>query len=105
MPTILPRRTGPERRLSWAETIWFFCLIARVRWLDRRLHAACRDLDRLGLDVAGAQLLDIAYRWLAVHQRIGALLGLPEPSHVARVRAMLLKPEDQAETASGLTRF
>ncbi|MGH1592394.1 hypothetical protein ACRBEV_33285 (plasmid) [Methylobacterium phyllosphaerae] len=105
MPTMLPRRAGPERRLSWPETVRFFCLIARVRWLDRRLHATYRQVDRLGFDVAGAQLLDVAYRWLVVHQRIGALLGLPEPSHVAQVRAMLLKPEDQAETTGGLTRF
>lgn len=89
MPTLLPTRPAPERRLSPLETIRFLGLIVRVRWLDRRLHAAHRRVDRLGLDAAGDELLRLAQRWLATHQQIGILLGVPERPHVAQVRATL----------------
>ncbi len=86
MPTALPYRAPQVRRLSWRETVRFLALVARVRWLDWRLHAASRH-D--GSDEAGDRLLALAQRWLAIHAAIGALLGIPEPSHVARVRATL----------------
>lgn len=89
MPTALPIRPAPQRRLAPLETIRFLGLIVRVRWLDRRLHAAHRRVDRLGLDVAGDELLRLARYWLDTHQQIGALLGIPEPPHVAQVRATL----------------
>lgn len=89
MPTALPSRPPPARRLSLLETVRFFGLLARVRWLDSRLHAAHRRVDRLGLDAAGAELLRLARRWLDIHRQIGALLGIPEPPHVAQVRATL----------------
>ena len=94
MPTALPFRLPPVRRLSLPETARFLVLIVRARWLDRRLHAVHRQVDRLGLDAAGDELLRLARRWLDVHQQIGAMLGIPEPPHVAQVRATLcLQPE------------
>ncbi|MGT2482151.1 hypothetical protein ACU4GR_32510 (plasmid) [Methylobacterium oryzae CBMB20] len=43
-----------------------------------------------GLDASGDELLRLARRWLDTHQQIGVLLGIPEPLHVAQVRAALL---------------
>lgn len=95
MPTALPI---PERRLSWAETVRFLGLVARVRWLDRRLHTAHARVDRLGLDVGGDHLLRLARRWLACHEAIGGLLGMPEPPHVAQVRIALGRPSQSGDS-------
>lgn len=90
MPTaLLPH----GRRLSWGQTIQFLTLVARVRWLDHRLRAAHRRVDRLGLDAAGPQLLRLAQRWLAIHEAISDLIGSPDPLHVNQVRAALRRPE------------
>lgn len=86
MPVSLPYRAPQVRRLSWRETVRFLVLVARVRWLDWRLHAASRH-D--GSDEAGDRLLALARRWLEIHAEIGALLGIPEPPHVAEVRTTL----------------
>jgi hypothetical protein len=39
MPTALPI---PEPRLTLRQTVWCFVLLARERWLDRRLHVSHR---------------------------------------------------------------
>lgn len=92
MPTALPTRPAPERRLSWPQTIRFLGLVARLRWLDRRLHAAHRRVDRLGPDLAGDELLRLTRRWLAAHGAVAALLGRPEPPQVSQVRIALRIP-------------
>ncbi len=97
MPTLLPIREPQARALSWPETVRFFVLLARVRWLDWRLHAAGRRTRRDSSDKAGDRLLALARRWLAVHAVIGALLGIPEPPHVAIVRVTLQPPKRPRE--------
>lgn len=91
MPTALPARTvaPPARRLSWPDTVRFFYLLARSRWLLSRLNAAHERVARHGDDAA---LLRAARRWLACHEEIGRLLGLPLPLHVKQVRAALRIP-------------
>ena len=79
MPITLPIL---NRRLTWPQTLQFFALLARVRWLDRRMYASHRLVDRLGEDVAGDELLKLAHRWLATHEAIGDLIGCPEPPQV-----------------------
>lgn len=76
-------------RLPWSKMAGFLVLLARVRWLNRRLHAAHQRVNRNGLDGGGADLVLIVGRWLAAHRAISALLGCPEPTHVAQVRARL----------------
>lgn len=76
-------------RLSWSQTVQFRTLLLRVRWLNRRLQAAQRRVDRYGFDSAGFELALTLQRWLACHEAIGVLLGCPEPPHVAQVRATL----------------
>ncbi|MGU3664532.1 hypothetical protein ACLBX9_10150 [Methylobacterium sp. A49B] len=92
MPTALPIRLATAeaaQRLSWPATARLLILLLRVRWLNRRLVVAHQRVDRLGLDVAGPDLLLTARRWLATHEAIAALLGRPEPDHVTQVRATL----------------
>lgn len=89
MPTTIHTPYRPARRLSWRETTRFFRLLARARWLHFRLTAAHRRVDRLGLDVAGDELLRLARRWLATHQEIAALLDIEAPLHVEQVRTVL----------------
>lgn len=92
MPTALPPRPGvaaAAQRLSWPDTARLLILLARVRWLNRRLKVARRRVVRDGLNVAGPTLIITAQRWLAVHETIAALLGIPEPPEVMRVRATL----------------
>ena len=98
MPTVLPARSGTVaayQQLSWLNTVRVIILLAQVRWLNRRLEAARRRVDRYGLEVAGPDLVLTATRWLAVHETIGDLLGCPEPPHVAQVRATLQMPASQ----------
>ena len=95
MPTALPKR--PEiavaaQRLSWRDTIRFVILLARVRWLNRRLEAAHRRVECHGLDIAEPDLVIAARRWLDLHEAIARLLGIPEPLHVAQVRATIGPP-------------
>lgn len=61
--------------------------------LDVRLQRAHRRVDRLGLDVAGDELLRLARRWLAGHEAIGALLQAEEPAAVTELRAALRMPQ------------
>ena len=92
MPTALPTRTETAtaaQRLSWPDTARFLILLARVRWLNRRLEAAHRRVKRYGLDVAGLDLVITARRWLDTHEAIADLLGLPESLEAAKVRATL----------------
>ena len=92
MPTALPSRIEAAtavRRLSWGDTARFLILMARLRWLNLRLEAARRRVNRLGLDAAGLGLLLTARRWLATHEAIAGLLRIPEPPHVRQVRATL----------------
>lgn len=89
MPTALPTSPRPVRRLSLRETVRFFYLLARTRWLLRRLEAAHERVRRLGDDAAGDELLRAAHRWLHCHEEIGKLLGLPPPPHVAEVQTAL----------------
>ena len=89
MPTALPTTPRPVRWLSWPDTVRFFYLLARARWLLSRLNAAHERVARLGDDTAGDALLLAARRWLACHEEIGRLLELPPPLHVTQVRAAL----------------
>lgn len=60
MPTVLPSRSAiavATQRLSWRETARFLILLARVRWLNRRLAIVHDRSERLGLDAAGLDLL------------------------------------------------
>ena len=86
MPTILPPRMHP---LPWSKAARLVFLAARIRWLDMRSHA----LVNRGAGFADDRLLRLMSKWLACHEAIAALLpGLPEPKHVAEVRAILRGP-------------
>lgn len=92
MPTTLPTVAAPARpvpRLTFRQTVLFFVLLGRTRWLLWRLNAAHARVRRLDTPKAGAALLAAAHRWLDCHERIAALLDLPPPPHVAQVRAVL----------------
>lgn len=92
MPTSLPATTAaqPVCRLSLGETARFLLLVAEVRFLDMRLSALYGGAERRGREPHGPTLLRLVRRWLAVHERIGALLpGIPEPPHVQQVRVVL----------------
>lgn len=91
MPTELPTGTArPVRRLSLGQTVRFLFLVAQVRLLDLRLSALYSGAERRGREPHGPTLLRLVRRWLAVHERIGALLpGIPEPPHVQQVRVVL----------------
>ena len=73
------------------DTAWLMILLQRVRWLNWRMEAANRHVDRHGFDVAGTKLALTMLRWLACHEAISALLDRPEPPSVAQVRATLQK--------------
>ena len=93
MPTALPirsRHAAAVQRLSWPNTARFLILLARVRWLNQRLEAGHRRVARYGLNVGGPDLIAAARRWLAVHEAIAVLLGVPELPEAAKVRASLL---------------
>ena len=95
MPTALPTRTeiaAAAQRLSWPDTARFLILLARVRWLNRRLEAAHRRVERYGLDVAGLDLVITARRWLDAQEAVSDLLRLPAPPEAAKVRATLQAP-------------
>ncbi|MCJ2065453.1 hypothetical protein MKK63_22465 [Methylobacterium sp. J-088] len=48
---------------------------------------------RRGQGFADDRLLRLMWRWLALHERIAAMLpGIPEPEHDADVRAILRRP-------------
>lgn len=97
MPTEISARPAPQayrrgRSLTWPQTVRFFWLFAGVMVLDVRLQRAHRRVDRLGLNVAGDELLRLARRWLACHEAIGALLMAEEPAAVAELRSALRAP-------------
>ena len=97
MPTVLPDRpkaAAAAQRLSWPDTVRLLILLARVRWLNRRLDTARRQVAHHGLDVAGPDLVIVARRWLMMHEAIATLLRIPEPPEVAKVRATL-RPLDE----------
>ena len=91
MPTTLPTAAArPGRRLSLGETVRFLFLVAQVRLLDLRLSALYSGAERRGREPHGPTLLRLVRRWLAIHDRIAAMLpGVPEPQHVRQVRAVL----------------
>ena len=92
MPTALPissRLVAAVQRLSWLKTARLVGLLLRVRWLNRRLEAAHRRLERDGLDAASPALLLTVRRWMEAHEAMSALLGMPEPPQVEQVRAMM----------------
>ncbi|UIN35124.1 hypothetical protein [Methylobacterium oryzae] len=97
MPTILPDRSkaaAAAQRLSWPDTARLLIMLVRVRWLNRELEGARRRVAGYGLDAAGPNLVVIARRWLKAHEAIAALLGIPEPPEVEKVRATL-RPLDE----------
>ncbi|MGU3668427.1 hypothetical protein ACLBX9_29960 [Methylobacterium sp. A49B] len=103
MPTTLPDRTdivAAAQRLSWRDTAKFLILLARVHWLNRRLNAAHRGVERHGLDIAGPDLVIAARRWLDTHEAIAALLAIPEPPEAAKVRATLRPLDDVRRRAA-----
>lgn len=86
MPTILPNHTARLRPLPWPTVARLVFLVAWIRWLDMRAHA----LVNRGSGLADDRLLRLMRRWLACHETVAGLLpGLPEPKHVAEVRAIL----------------
>ena len=85
MPTALPIRPAPARRLSWHAVARLRILVARLRVLNLRLHV--RVWRSHGL--ADYRLLRLMRRWLACHEAIGALLMTEEPEAVAQVRAAI----------------
>ncbi|MCJ2012654.1 hypothetical protein [Methylobacterium sp. J-076] len=90
MPTALPASPPRERRLSLPQTARLLFLVARVRLLDLRLAGLDSRAARRGQDPHGPTLLRLVRHWLAIHERIGALLpGVPEPPHVQEVRVVL----------------
>ena len=98
MPTAVPIRSqhaAAVERLSWPDTARFVILLLRVRWLNRRLVVAHRNVQRHGLDIAGPDLLLTARRWVAAHEAMNALLGTPELPEVEQVRAMMRRPAGQ----------
>jgi hypothetical protein len=97
MPTILPNRpqaAAAAQHLSWPDTARLLIMLVRVRWLNRKLQGARRHVARYGLDAAGPNLVVIARRWLKAHEAIAALLDIPEPPEVEKVRATL-RPLDE----------
>ena len=97
MPTSIrtPSLTAAAvERLSWADTARFMILLQRVRWLNWRIKAANRRVDRDGFDVGGTKLALMVLRWLACHEAISALLDCPEPLSVTIVRATLQPPNE-----------
>ena len=100
MPTTIRTRSlnaVAVERLSWPDTARFMVLLLRVRRLNRGLKAANRRVGRYGFDSAGAELALTMQRWLACHEAISALLGRPEPPHVAQVRETLRGPKAGGE--------
>lgn len=94
MPTVLPIQPQyalAVQRLSWPDKIWLVILLLRVRWLNRRLEADYRRVERDGLDAAGPALILTARCWVKTHEGVNALLGTPELPDVSQVRAMLRK--------------
>lgn len=89
MPTTLPMRPTPAPTLTLGQAVRFFWLLGRARWLYRRLESAQRQMDQDGTDTAGDALLRAAECWLACHEEIGALLGVPAPPAVEEMRAVL----------------
>ncbi len=91
MPTLLPIREPQARVLSWPETVRFFVLLARVRWLDWRLHAAGRRTRATAATrpVIGSWPSPGAGWRSTPHQH---LLDIPEPPHVQIARGMLQPP-------------
>ena len=90
MPTALPTSSPRERRLFLSQTARLLFLVARGRLLDLRLAGLYSRAARRGQDPHGPTLLRLVRRWLAIHERIGALLpGIPEPPHVHEVRVVL----------------
>lgn len=91
MLTALPSRQHDDRRLTISQTVAFLILIARIRIIDMRLSAVYRRAERQGREPHGPTLLRLVRRWLAIHERIGALLpGIPKPPHVQEVRDLFL---------------
>lgn len=92
MPTTLPAASPAPRpvpRLSLCQTVRFFYLLARSRWLLRRLNAAHDRIEHDKSDAASQALFAAAHRWLDCHEEIGGLLGRQPPPHVAQMRAVL----------------
>lgn len=89
MPTQLPaehRRHG-SRRLTFSQTAVFLVLIVRLRILDMCLSAFYGRADWRGREPHGPTLLGLVRRWLAIHERIAALLlGILVPPHIQEVR-------------------
>jgi hypothetical protein len=101
MPTQLPAnpRRHDSRRLTFSQTGVFLILIMRIRVLDMRLSVLYARAERRGGEPHGPTLLRLVRRWLAIHERIAALLpGIPEPPHVQEVRGIF---ETQAVKRSG----
>ena len=93
MPTALPSQPTLALSLTLLQAVRFCWLLGRSRWLFHRLEAAQERLDRDKTDVAGDALLRAAERWLACHEEIGGLLGLPAPRRIEMMREVLHSPE------------
>ncbi|GJE53338.1 hypothetical protein GOFOIKOB_6417 [Methylobacterium tardum] len=96
MPTTLPTLAQQIRRLSRPDFARLLILLARVRLLDLRLHVVVS----LGYGLADAGPLRLMRRWLTLHEAISALLGIPEPPHVAIVRVTLKAPQSPTHQAA-----
>ncbi len=64
----------------------FFYLLARSRWLLRRLNAAHARLDREETDTASRTLFVGGAPLARLSREIGGMLGLRPPPHVVQMR-------------------
>lgn len=91
MPTVLPYRPSTDRHLSLPDTARFLILVGRVRLLDARMHRVVRR----GAGFSDDRLLHLMRRWLALHERIAAMLPrILEPKHVREMRVILRLSDD-----------
>ncbi len=90
MPTPLAPHSG--RRLPWRRAGAVLALLARARLARWQMDRASGRLARHGRAADGDALTSSARRWLDAQARLAALFGVPEPSSVAEVRAIVEGP-------------
>lgn len=85
MPTALP----PARIVPWPNLVRVACLWVRIAGLNARMT---------WLPATHRQQLASAVRWLAYCEEMFRLLDMPEPEHVAEMRAMFMRPLPDGST-------
>lgn len=87
MPTVLP----PPAVVPWPK-------LRRVIWL--RILVAGLNARMKWLPATNRQAVAAACQWIAYCEEMHRLLGLPEPAHVAELRAVFLRPLPDGSTLS-----